>query len=56
MNMETFGYVSVSKKEQNEARQLIAMEEFGVTPENIYIDKQSGKDLSDLSTRNSLAS
>lgn len=42
--MKTFGYVRVSTREQNEARQLIAMEEFGVTPENIYLDKQSGKD------------
>ena len=42
--METFGYVRVSTREQNEARQLIAMEEFGVIPDNIYLDKQSGKD------------
>jgi len=42
--MRTFGYVRVSTREQNEARQLIAMEEFGVTPENIYLEKQSGKD------------
>lgn len=43
--MKTFVYVRVSTREQNEARQLIAMEEFGVTPENIYLDRQSGKDL-----------
>ena len=42
--MKIYGYVRVSTREQNEARQLIAMEEFGVTPENIYLDKQSGKD------------
>ena len=42
--MKTFGYVRVSTREQNEARQLIAMEEFGVTPGDIYLDKQSGKD------------
>lgn len=34
----------VSTKEQNEDRQLIALSEVGVPEENIYIDKQSGKD------------
>ena len=42
--MKTYGYVRVSTKEQNEARQMIAMEEFGVRSEDIYLDKQSGKD------------
>jgi len=42
--MKVYGYVRVSTREQNEARQLIAMEEFGVTPENVFLDKQSGKD------------
>ena len=42
--MKTYGYVRVSTKEQNEARQMVAMEAFGVTSENIYLDKQSGKD------------
>ncbi|MCD8216134.1 MAG: recombinase family protein, partial [Clostridiales bacterium] len=40
----TYGYVRVSTKEQNEDRQLIAMQEYGVPEKNIYIDKQSGKD------------
>ena len=39
-----YGYVRVSTKEQNEDRQLVAMAEFGVPSENIFIDKQSGKD------------
>ena len=39
-----FGYVRVSTKEQNEARQLIAMRNQGVPGKNIYVDKQSGKD------------
>ena len=39
-----YGYVRVSTKEQNEDRQLLAMAEFGVPSENIFIDKQSGKD------------
>ena len=36
------GYVRVSTKEQNEARQLQSMKDSGV--EKIYMDKQSGKD------------
>ena len=40
---KAYGYVRVSTKEQNEARQMIAMKEMGVLSENIYVDKQSGK-------------
>ena len=40
----TYGYVRVSTKEQNEARQIIALEEFGVNSDQVFIDKQSGKD------------
>lgn len=40
----TYGYVRVSTKEQNEDRQISAMREIGVPEENIYMDKQSGKD------------
>lgn len=36
------GYVRVSTKEQNEARQIQSMKDAGV--EKIYMDKQSGKD------------
>ena len=39
-----YGYVRVSTKEQNEARQLIALREFGIGDDDIYIDKQSGSD------------
>lgn len=38
-----YGYVRVSTKEQNENRQLDAMSEMHVPRQNIYIDKQSGK-------------
>ncbi len=41
---QKYGYVRVSTKEQNEDRQLIAMEENEVFSNNIYVDKQSGKD------------
>jgi len=39
-----YGYVRVSSKDQNEDRQLVTMREMQVPEENIYIDKQSGKD------------
>ena len=39
-----YGYVRVSTKEQNEDRQLLALEKFPVPAEQIYMDKLSGKD------------
>lgn len=42
--VEKYGYVRVSAIDQNEARQLLEMEKLGIKPENIFIDKQSGKD------------
>lgn len=39
-----YGYIRVSTKEQNEQRQLIAMREFGIAENRVYMDKQSGKD------------
>lgn len=42
--MESYGYVRVSSVEQNEDRQMIAMKERSVPPDNIFMDKQSGKD------------
>ena len=39
-----YGYVRVSTKEQNEDRQLIALNGAEVPERNIYVDKQSGKD------------
>jgi len=44
MNNSTYGYVRVSTKDQNEARQMIAMREFGIDEKYIFIEKQSGKD------------
>lgn len=40
----TYGYVRVSTHEQNEARQIAAMQKFGVAKENIVVEKLSGKD------------
>lgn len=39
-----YGYARVSTKDQNEQRQIIALERFGIARRDIYIDKQSGKD------------
>lgn len=39
-----YGYVRVSSIEQNEDRQMIALEKAGVSTGNIFMDKQSGKD------------
>lgn len=44
MENTTYGYVRVSTKDQNEARQIIAMEGFGIDRNHIFLDKQSGKD------------
>ena len=39
-----YGYIRVSSREQNDQRQRIAMQEFGIEDKCIYTDKQSGKD------------
>lgn len=41
---KVYGYIRVSSIDQNEDRKLIALSEVGVADDNIYIDKQSGKD------------
>jgi DNA invertase Pin-like site-specific DNA recombinase len=39
-----YGYVRVSTRDQNEERQLIAMDSYGVDPKCVFVEKQSGKD------------
>lgn len=39
-----YGYVRVSSTDQNIVRQMVALQLEGITKENIFIDKQSGKD------------
>lgn len=41
---KVYGYVRVSSTDQNEDRQMIALSEVKVADENIFMDKQSGKD------------
>ena len=45
-----YGYVRVSTREQNEDRQLIALQALSIPKKNIYMDKQSGKDFKRPST------
>ena len=42
--MNTYGYIRVSSTDQNEDRQLIAMEKLRIPTSRILIDKKSGKD------------
>ena len=42
--MKIYGYVRVSTMDQNEDRQLIAMNELNIPQSQVFVDKQSGKD------------
>ena len=44
MKPTIFGYIRVSTKEQCEERQLIALRNFPVQDDKIFMDKLSGKD------------
>lgn len=44
MSENVFGYIRVSSKDQNEARQIASLEEYHIPPNRLFIDKQSGKD------------
>ena len=39
-----YGYIRVSTKEQNERRQLDVLQALSIPGENLFMDKQSGKD------------
>lgn len=41
--MKKYAYIRVSTKDQNEARQLLALQELNIPQKNIFIEKQSGK-------------
>ncbi len=41
---QSYAYVRVSSTDQNEERQIVAMKNLQIINENIFIDKQSGKD------------
>lgn len=40
----TYGYIRVSSTDQNESRQILAMQGMDIPPDRIFMDKQSGKD------------
>jgi len=42
--MKKYGYIRVSSADQHEDRQLCAMQEQGISKDQIFIDKISGKD------------
>ena len=42
--MAVYSYIRVSSRDQHEDRQLKELENQGITPDKIFIDKQSGKD------------
>ena len=42
--MAEYGYIRVSSIDQNEDRQVVALSELNIPFENLFIDKQSGKD------------
>ena len=44
ISSNTYGYIRVSTREQNEDRQIIALREMSIPEQNIFMDKQSGKD------------
>lgn len=39
-----YGYVRVSSRDQNEDRQMTALQDLSIPEKNIFLDKQSGKD------------
>ena len=43
-NIKIYGYIRVSTRDQKEERQRIAMQSLDVPEENVFMDKQSGKD------------
>ena len=46
-----YGYARISTREQNERRQLAALQDFGIENDKIYMDKQSGKDFERIQYR-----
>lgn len=41
---DTYGYIRVSSRDQNEDRQMAALQSLPIPQKNIFVDKQSGKD------------
>ena len=43
MTKWVYGYIQVSTRDQNTDRQMAALQELRIPAENIFMDKQSGK-------------
>ena len=41
---DTYGYIRVSSRDQNEDRQMAVLQSLPIPQKNIFVDKQSGKD------------
>ena len=50
--MKIYGYVRVSSTDQNEDRQMLALQKQNIAEKNIYVDKISGKDFNRPSYKN----
>lgn len=50
-----YGYIRISSKTQNEERQIIALKESGVSSDNIFIDRESGKNFNRASWQKLMA-
>jgi len=44
MSNKIYGYIRVSTISQRDDRQWLAMKDFGIPEECVFVDKQSGKD------------
>ena len=42
--VKMYGYIRVSSNDQNEDRQVLALKKLGLSDDQIFVDKQSGKD------------
>ena len=42
--MAQYGYMRISAHTQNEGRQFVVMRDFGIRDDEIFFDRQSGKD------------
>ena len=54
--MKTYFYIRVSSKEQNTIRQEVKAKEHSIVSENVYIEKVSGKNVTDRPVLNNMMS
>ena len=54
--MKTYFYIRVSSKEQNTIRQEVKAKEYNIPKDNVYIEKVSGKNITDRPVLNNMMS